>query len=135
VSIGDTDFGVQVSIGVVGRVVAALVAFLGSIVLARVLGPDGYGTFYLLMAVVAFLDNPITGWANACRKRLTEEDFPSGGTIGSMFISIVLTSAAVFLLSWLLSPSSRSSPDTSTDGYCSPPSSSAWSLIARPSRC
>lgn len=103
-SIGDTDFGVQVSIGVVGRVVAALVAFLGSIVLARVLGPDGYGTFYLLMAVVAFLDNPITGWAKACRKRLTEEDFPSGETIGSMFISIVLTSAVVFGLSWLLSP-------------------------------
>jgi len=62
VSIGDTDFGVELGFGVVGRVVTAGVAFLGSFLLARELGPGNYGTFYILMAVVAFLDNPVTGW-------------------------------------------------------------------------
>jgi O-antigen/teichoic acid export membrane protein len=61
VGIGDVDFGVQVGIGLVGRVVAAVVAFVGSIVLARALGPGDYGVFCLLLAVVAFLDNPVTG--------------------------------------------------------------------------
>lgn len=94
----------QVGIGVVGRVVTALVAFLGSILLARVLGPEAYGTFYLLMAIVAFLDNPVTGWATACRKRLTETGFPSGEAIGSTLVSIVLSSLGVFVVAWLASP-------------------------------
>lgn len=78
-SIGDTDFGVQVGIGFVGRVVTLFVSFLGAVllarILARILGSSGYGAFYLLMAVISFLDNPVTGWANACRKRFTEVDF------------------------------------------------------------
>jgi O-antigen/teichoic acid export membrane protein len=82
----------------------AAVAFLGSIVLARALGPGGYGSFYLLMAIVAFLDNPLTGWASACRKRLTETDFPSGETIGSLVLGIVLSSLAVVVLSILGAP-------------------------------
>jgi len=104
VSIGDTDFGVQVSIGVVGRVVTALVAFLGSILLARVLGPESYGMFYLLLAVVAFLDNPVTGWAEACRKRLTETGFLSEEAIGSTLLGILLSSAAIFMVTWLVGP-------------------------------
>jgi len=103
VSIGDTDFGVQVGVGVVGRVLTAVVAFLGSILLARALGPGGYGTFYLLMAVVSFLDNPVTGWASACRKRLTEEDFPSGEAVGSTLIGIAGVSVLVLGLSWIAS--------------------------------
>jgi len=101
VSIGDTDFGVQVGIGFLGRVVGALVAFIGSVILARVLGPSDYGAFYLLLSIVAFLDNPMTGWANACRKRLTETDFPSEEAIGSTLLAIVATSIGVFVLAWL----------------------------------
>lgn len=101
--IGDTDFGVQVGIGFLGRVVGAIVAFFGSILLARVLGPTDYGAFYLLLSIVAFLDNPMTGWANACRKRLTEVDFPSEEAIGSIVLAIITTSIVVFGLSWLAS--------------------------------
>lgn len=92
------------SIGFLGRVATAVIAFAGSIFLARILGPDGYGTFYFLMAIVAFLDNPVTGWANACRKRLTEEDVPSGEAIGSTLIGIVGASTLVFVGSWFASP-------------------------------
>lgn len=103
-SIGDVDFGVQVGIGVLGRVVTVLVAFLGSILLARILGPTGYGSFYLLLAIVALLDNPVTGWATACRKRLTETDFPSGEAVGSTVIAIIASSAVVFTLAWVARP-------------------------------
>lgn len=103
-SIGDTDFGVQVSIGVVGRVLTAAVAFLGSVLLARVLGPAGYGTFYLFMAVVSFLDNPVTGWARACRKRLTEEGFPSDEAVGSTLIGVLAMSVLVFAAARIASP-------------------------------
>lgn len=102
--IGDTDFGVQVGIGFVGRVVAMLVAFLGAILLARVLGPDGYGAFYILMAVVSMLDNPVTGWANACRKRLTEEGFPRGEAVGSTLLGVAVSALVVTAGAWLLSP-------------------------------
>lgn len=103
-SIGDTDFGVQVGFGFVGRVITALVAFVGSIVLARIVGPSGYGTFFIIMALVSMLDNPMTGWASACRKRLTEQDFPEGEAIGSLFIGIALSSIAVALLAILAAP-------------------------------
>jgi O-antigen/teichoic acid export membrane protein len=95
VSIGDSDFGVQVGVGFLGRVATALVALAGSIFLARVLGPAGYGGFYLIMAVVKFLDNPVTGWSSACRKRLTEADFPSDEALGSLVLAVVIGSALV----------------------------------------
>lgn len=97
-SIGDTDFGVQVGIGFVGRVVAMGVAFLGAVFLARELGPGGYGAFYLLMAIVSFLDNPVTGWANACRKRLTETGFPAGEAVGSTLVGIAVAGVATAVL-------------------------------------
>ena len=87
-------------IGFLGRVVGAVVAFVGSVILARVLGPTDYGAFYLLMSIVAFLDNPVTGWANACRKRLTEANFPSSEAIGSLLLGIISSSLAVVVLSW-----------------------------------
>lgn len=101
-SIGDTDFGVQVGIGVLGRVATALVALAGSIFLARILGPVGYGSFYLLLAVVRFLDNPVTGWSTACRKRLTEADFPSREALGSLVAAVLVSSAVVTVLAYLL---------------------------------
>jgi O-antigen/teichoic acid export membrane protein len=104
VSIGDSDFGIQVGIGFLGKVATVIVAFLGSVFLARVLGPQGYGAFYLMQAVVAVLDNPVTGWARACRKRFTEVDFPRDEAIGSVLIGIGLVSAAIFVIAFLGSP-------------------------------
>lgn len=103
-SIGDADFGVQVGIGFVGRAVTLLVAFLGAILFARVLGPEGYGAFYLLLAIVSFLDNPVTGWAIACRKRFTEVGFPMGEAIGSTLLGIAAFSVLVTVASLAAAP-------------------------------
>lgn len=103
-SIGDTEFGAQVSIGFLGRTATLLVAFLGSIFLARALGPDGYGGYYLLAAVAGLLDNPVTGWARACKKRFTEVDFPKGQAVGALLIVIVLGFLLMVIGSWLATP-------------------------------
>lgn len=103
-SIGDTDFGVQVGIGFLGRTATLIVAFLGSIFLARVLGPDGYGSYYFIAALAGLLDNPITGWARACKKRFTEVDFPKEQAVGSLLIVITLGFIAMLVGSWLTAP-------------------------------
>ncbi len=98
----DAKFGVQVSIGLVGRLVAYILAFAGTILLARVLGPENYGAFYFLVAIVAFLDNPVTGWAEGCRKRFTEAEFPPDEAIGSSLLTIGAGTVVVTVGTWLL---------------------------------
>jgi O-antigen/teichoic acid export membrane protein len=99
----DTDFGKQVGIGAIGRAVGAAVAFGGSIVIAREIGDANYGVFYLMMTVSAVLDNPITGWTQACRKRFTEADWDDSSAIGAMFLMVVIGSVTVLIVSGALS--------------------------------
>lgn len=95
-SVGDVDFGLEVSKGVVAKFVMAALGFVGSIIFARELGPAGYGAFYLVLTLVNVLNNPITGWGTACKKRLSEADFPTDEALGSGLFT-VLASAAVVL--------------------------------------
>jgi len=69
--------------------------FVGSIVFARELGPAGYGTFYLVLTLVQVLDNPVAGWGIACKKRLSESDFPTAEAIGSGLTGSILNSLVV----------------------------------------
>lgn len=97
--IGDTAFGVQVGIGFVGKVTTAVIGFVGSVVLARALGPGNYGLFYVTLSIAQFLENPISGWAEACRKRMTESGFDPGEAVGSVFLIIGLTAVVLGPLS------------------------------------
>lgn len=94
-SADEPKFGVQLGVGILGKVVTAIIAFVGSIYLARVLGPTGYGAFYLLMAVASLADNPVTGWTNAARKRYREADFPAGEALGSILLVAVGSTVVV----------------------------------------
>lgn len=86
--IGNTDFGVQISIGFVGKIITAVLGLIGSILVARIVGPSGYGIFYISMSLSQFVENPITGWSVACKKRMTESDFDTSETLGSVFLAI-----------------------------------------------
>lgn len=88
--IGTTAFGLQAGFGVAGRVATAVVGFFGSIFLARVLGPSDYGLFYVAVGVAAFFQNPVNGWATACKKRLTEPGFAVEEAVGSVLVALGL---------------------------------------------
>jgi len=74
----DSGFGVEVSKGFVAKILVAVVGFWRSIVFARVLGPTGYGAFHVIVAVASVLDNPVMGFASACKKRISEHDHDTG---------------------------------------------------------
>mgnify|MGYP006281355151 FL=1 len=106
--IGDSSFGLQVGIGTVGKTLTAIVGLIGSIALARVLGPASYGLFYVTLSIAQFLENPVSGWAKAGKKRMTETDFNSAEALGSVFFIVGLTAlfiapAAGIILSFLAS--------------------------------
>lgn len=97
-SAGEANFGVEISKGVLAKFSMAVVGFAGAIVFARVLGPTGYGAFYLLVTLVNVLDNPVTGWGTACKKRISETGFPVDEALGSSILGAVAISLLVIPL-------------------------------------
>ena len=72
----DVSLGGETAKGTAAKFVTLAVGFVGSIVLARFLGPAAYGGFYALLAVVEIVDRPVRGWATAGEKRASEADAP-----------------------------------------------------------
>jgi len=98
----DSGFGLQIGIGTVGKILGAGVAFVGSIVLARAIGDTGYGAFSLLLAISMFIDNPVTQWAVACRKRMTEESFSTEQAAGAVFLGAIVGTLAIVAVTLLV---------------------------------
>ncbi len=81
---GEMDLGIEVSKGLVAKLVQAVLGFAGTIVFANILGPVGFGGFYLLLSVVDIVDKPVVGgWASASKKRFSEGDFPREAVVGA----------------------------------------------------
>lgn len=89
-SAGEADFGLEISRGVLAKFTMASIGFVGSVAFARLLGPGGYGAFYLVLTLVNVLDNPVTGWGMACKKRISEANFPTAEALGSGLIGAVI---------------------------------------------
>jgi len=92
----DSGFGVEVSKGFVAKILVAVVGFGGSIVFARVLGPTGYGAFHVIVAVASVLDNPVMGFASACKKRISEHDHDTGAIMTAGLLVAGFGSLLVF---------------------------------------
>ncbi|MGB9986001.1 lipopolysaccharide biosynthesis protein [Salarchaeum japonicum] len=101
-SAGEADFGFEISKGVIAKFLMGAIGFAGSVVFARVLGPAGYGAFYVVLTLVDVLDNPVTGWGMACKKRLTEVDFPLGEALGSSLLGALLFPIVILPAAYLL---------------------------------
>lgn len=100
--ITDTSFGVQVGVGFFGILLTQLAGFIGSVILARAIGPSGYGLFYLSLSIANFFENPIKGWTGACRKRLAETDFKAGEALGSALIVLLIMVSIIGPLSFIV---------------------------------
>ena len=92
-------FGVEVFKGFIGNILTAVIGFMGAIVFARILGPGGYGAFYVISAVVNLADNPMQGFAAAGKKRLSESVSNDSEIVGAVFLVGVL---AIVILSPLV---------------------------------
>lgn len=100
--IEESSFSLEVSKGLLARLTNAAIGFLGSIVFARVLGPEGYGAFFVVIAFVNLLNRPIIGWAEGCKKRFAEASFPSdealgAGLLAAAVLSVVLIPSGLLL--------------------------------------
>lgn len=101
-SAGEADFGLEISRGVLAKFAMAAIGFAGSIVFARVLGPGGYGAFYVVVTLVNFLNNPVTGWGMACKKRISEAVFPTAEALGSGLLGAILLPLVILPLAYAI---------------------------------
>jgi O-antigen/teichoic acid export membrane protein len=81
-SADDVSLGLEVSKGLVAKLVQGVLGFAGTIVFARVLGPTDFGGFYLLMSVIGIIRRPVSGVTSASQKRFAEVDSPRDEIIG-----------------------------------------------------
>ncbi len=88
----DVSLGGETAKGTAAKFVTLGVGFVGSIVLARSLGPAAYGGFYALLAIVEIVDRPIRGWATAGKKRASES-----GADRDQIATALISALAVFL--------------------------------------
>jgi O-antigen/teichoic acid export membrane protein len=87
----DSDLGIEVSKGFVGRVAGAIFGFVGTIVFARLLGPTEFGGFYLLLSLVSISQRPLKGLGGAVQKRFAER-----GSLRRQLFGLQLISNFVF---------------------------------------
>jgi O-antigen/teichoic acid export membrane protein len=102
--IRERDFGLEVSKGLIAKIILAVVGFAGSIIFARYLGPAMYGAFYVLVAVASILDNPISGFATACKKRISEHGQDPREVLGAGLIVGIVGAGITILVIFLVGP-------------------------------
>lgn len=83
-SAGEMDLGVEVGKGMAAKMVQAAFGFAGAIIFARVLGPTGFGGFYLLLSLVELSKRPINGVSTAIQKRYAEANSPREELVGTL---------------------------------------------------
>ena len=83
--------------GTAAKFTMALGGFVGTIVFARELGPTSFGGFYLLLTVVRIANRPVSGWAEAAKKRYSETSEDRREVVGAVLVWYVLA-LAVFAL-------------------------------------
>ena len=99
--IGSFDLDTEAYKGSIWRVGSTVVGFGSTILFARLLTADAFGTYHLVLAVVTFLINIVTGWGVACKKRISEDGFPVQDAFGSGILLIVIVtviSSVLFVL-------------------------------------
>lgn len=103
---GDMSLGREVSLGFVAKVIQAALGFAGAILFARILGPSGFGGFYIVLSVVQIADRPVRGWARGTKKRFAEAGADRRRLYGAQMLVagfvILLGSAAAILASPIL---------------------------------
>ncbi|WP_132058340.1 oligosaccharide flippase family protein [Halorussus amylolyticus] len=97
----DLSLGRETAVAVVAKLVLAAMGFVGVVVFARVLGTEGVGKYYFLLAMAKVTTQIPGGVSNAIKKRVSEvgvdpaEFFGLGLVVNAAFTSVVLAVAVV----------------------------------------
>lgn len=85
----------------IAKLVKIVIAFAGSIVFARILGPAGYGSFYLILSITEIADRLVKGWAEAGKKRISETATEPDQITGAMIAGWLLLVPVAFGLAFV----------------------------------
>ena len=88
----DVSLGAETAKATAAKFSMAAIGFVGTIIFARMLGPERFGAYYILFSIVKIVDLPIEGWATAAKKRFSEENAQKEQVAGGQF---------VFALTWI----------------------------------
>ncbi|WP_396612634.1 lipopolysaccharide biosynthesis protein [Haloferax sp. S1W] len=101
----DVDLARETSLGTIAKFATLLVGFVGSIIFARLLGPAGYGAFFLALSLVEIVEKGAQGWASASKKRFSEdvtEEYRKK-VVGGAIAGLITILFAGVVVTWLFS--------------------------------
>ncbi|WP_276258065.1 lipopolysaccharide biosynthesis protein [Haloglomus litoreum] len=75
------DFDREVVSGTAAQLIRVVIGLLGVVVFAVVLGPASFGGATLVLTIVAILEQPVFGWAMACKQRLAAQSISGGAAL------------------------------------------------------
>lgn len=96
----NVNLSMEVSKGLVAKVLMAMVGFAGTIIFARKLGATNFGGYYLLLMIAEILKKPVDGWSAATKKRYSESSSPKDEIVSIQIISLVLLVAVVAVVAY-----------------------------------
>lgn len=85
---GDVDHRFEVLSGSFANVFQMVLGFGASVVIARLLDPVVFGMYFFLLSIITLVDGPVTGWAEAGKKRFSEVDSPRGEILGAVLLAL-----------------------------------------------
>lgn len=88
----------------VGKFVLAGLGFIGTVVFARVLGPQSFGGFYLLLAVAGIASRPVSGVAAAAKQRFASGSHSRGEILGTVWLAVTVSAVLVTVVGAAASP-------------------------------
>lgn len=83
---GEMNLGLEVLKGFWGKLLQAVLGFVGTIIFARALGPNSFGGFYLLLSLVMLANRPVMGIAVATKKRFAELNADRSDIFGAQLV-------------------------------------------------
>jgi O-antigen/teichoic acid export membrane protein len=97
----EVDLSLEVSKGLIAKVLMAATGFVGTILFARLLGATSFGGYYLLLMIVEISKKPVDGWSAAAKKRYSELSSPRSEIVG---VQILLPLLVVVVVGVLIYP-------------------------------
>lgn len=88
---GEMNLGWESLKGFAGKMVQAVLGFVGTVIFARALGPTDFGGFYFLLSLVFIADRPLRGFGQAVQKRYSEVGAKKGEIAGGVMVVTVAT--------------------------------------------